>query len=174
MLPLDDTVVSAFLSPTTVANVYDQLLSSSDPNAKMLRMTIRDSLPSNYLQRAGINVPLRSRQLLLQPQRRYLMPPFDTQPRVARLFHRRHSRTIFRTAKTGDWLFSRSVLPKFAKRFVAKARRRPRWDRQSMQLWPPWEPSSASCSGFRTPWEWASPSSSLPMRLGSARLHSAK
>jgi len=58
MHPLDHEVMSAFLSPKTVGNVYDQLLSSSDSSAKMLRMTISDNLPPNYLRSAGIKVPL--------------------------------------------------------------------------------------------------------------------
>lgn len=57
MRPLDNDVVSAFLTPGTLGNVYDQLLSSSDPSATMLRSTISDSLPPTYLQSAGVRVP---------------------------------------------------------------------------------------------------------------------
>lgn len=58
MPPMDDEVMSTFLSPEAVGSIYDQLLSSSDPNARTLRRTIGDNLPPNYLQDAGINIPI--------------------------------------------------------------------------------------------------------------------
>jgi hypothetical protein len=58
MPPVDDEVISTFLSPEAVGSIYDQLLSSPDPNARMLRRTISDNLPPNYLHDAGINVPI--------------------------------------------------------------------------------------------------------------------
>lgn len=57
-MSLDEEVVSAFLTPKNVETVYDQLFDSADSSAKMLRMSISDSLPSNYLRNAGIDISL--------------------------------------------------------------------------------------------------------------------
>lgn len=58
MPPLDDEIMSSFLTPKKVGEICDKLLHSSDPDARMVGMHIKDSLPADYLEDAGINLPI--------------------------------------------------------------------------------------------------------------------
>jgi hypothetical protein len=58
MPPLDDEIMSAFLTPKKVGEICDKLLHSTDPDARMVGMYINDGLPPDYLEDAGINLPI--------------------------------------------------------------------------------------------------------------------
>ena len=58
MSPLDDEVMSAFLSPKNVLKISGTLLHSSDPEARMVGRYINDSLPNTYFERAGVDFPI--------------------------------------------------------------------------------------------------------------------
>lgn len=59
MRKVDKEVLSQYLTPETVEDVYLKLGQSSDPGARALQMHLFDSLPDHYLDDAGIHLPLQ-------------------------------------------------------------------------------------------------------------------
>lgn len=53
MPEVDDTVLSAFLTPQKTQEICDALLRSPDPDARAIGMYIKDSVPEEYLQDDG-------------------------------------------------------------------------------------------------------------------------
>lgn len=56
---IDKEVLSEYLTPETVEDVYLRLGASSDPSARALQMYLFDGLPDRYLEDAGIHLPLQ-------------------------------------------------------------------------------------------------------------------
>lgn len=58
MLSFDDEVMSAYLTPQKVAEICDKLLRSSNHEAHVVGMYLKDTVPEGYLEDAGIKLPI--------------------------------------------------------------------------------------------------------------------
>lgn len=164
MPPLDDEVMSAFLSPKNVLKISGTLLHSSDPEARMVGRHINDSLPNTYFERAGVDFPIEIAAAAASEPEEVLDTAIRGVTKGGKTIPRKIFSDHFQNATNWAWPCSRNASLSYAIRFVAKARNLRRWELQPIPHWPRWLPRCVGFSGFRAPWVWGLPRSSSPMR----------